>query len=318
MEKNNINKNNKLKSILDNYNYELSNNNNLSAINNSLNQISKKILETIDNKFSDFENAKSILIRNSKEAIKNIYLESISNIETDSAYIFNITKNAIDSYKKGINNNNIIDAVYDVKRFKQKLFYLNELLTNEIYINENFTPVNNKLERKLKNINLHTIKNNKNLLLDNEGITWKIRKSLEDLNPTNEENSYRLIIPSTISSYFKCFVSIEVFDGPVTCSILLVKLSTFENINKNWFYCYGLIKADKEDESSYFYHAATIQSNTNYNIAFSGSLNSNKFGRVWKEGDIITLERDINNDVYYSMNYEYRQKIFLLLTSSSS
>lgn len=267
------------KSIVDNQGYKVI----TSMYEQSLIDIEKKINEFFD----PLDKSQDIMIQDCINSLRERYKEVTCGFE-DGIREVTAAYETVDKTNK-----------IEVKRLKRKLDDIMLMVESEKDIDNQFAEIFLKLENKLKYLKLKS--------LQKPDFKFTLLGKLDRLEWKGGNNI--LTIPPGGSSY-KCFVTDEVFESEVTCTIRLNKFQT-NFAGSYWNYGFGLIQNGNEtNESSYYNFTAMLQSNGYTNVKFSGSSDTTKRTEQWNTGDEVTLVRDSNGTVFFSLNRGERVETF--------
>lgn len=188
----------------------------------------------------------------------------------------------------------------EIRRLKRRLNDIMLIVESEKDVVNQFAEIFLKLENKLKNIKLQT--------LQNPAFKFSLFGKLDVLE-WKGLNNHILTVPPGGNSY-KCFVTEEIFDYEVTCTIRLNKFQS-NFAGSEWMYGFGLLKNGMEINEGTFYDFTAMLQSTGYtNIKFSGSSGNTRITEKWNTGDEITLLRDSSGTMYFSLNKEERVEAF--------
>jgi len=98
----------------------------------------------------------------------------------------------------------------------------------------------------------------------------------------------------------------EILDGAFTCKILVENISETSR-NNQFYHGAGIIQHDKNvsERGYYAYACCLFLSNGDISKPFEGNPNPNiKTLKPWKNGDIIIIKRDTDNDLWFGLNDE--------------
>lgn len=259
-------------------------------VNESYKSNLSKVESIIKEYFANLEKAKEIILKESLDFTKDRYKDIIHNFE-ESVKILNEDVEKLDK------SNEI-----EVKRIKRRYEDTVTLIHNEKEINSQYSEVFLKLEQKLKYLSMKQIQDPdfKFSLSGKYGkLEWK------------GENSSLVKISNTTGGSYKVYVTEETFEDVLTCRIRVGKINP-SYVNSYWNYCIGLIKNGFETNSNNYYnYSVVLQSNGHLNVQFSGSSDTGvSKTKMWEQEDIITIIRNSNNDVFFSINNEERIPCF--------
>jgi hypothetical protein len=263
-----------------------------------VNKVYEKNISEVDQKINDYFAAflknKSLIIQDAKEFIKDRYKETIINVEGSLAKLENDLAN--------VNTNDQIE----VKRLKRKLDDTMKLIECEKSIDQQFNEVFAKLDRKLGLLKL------KDML--NPNLKFSISGHYGQLGWDEGDDPLLIVKPGGTS--YKCCVSTMTFENELTCKVRIISIDE-GLISAYWNYTFGLIRAGKEksNQTSYYTDSVLLQSNGHLNTQFSGTSNTTtSLTASWTRDCVLTVCRDTNNDVYFSVNDGERKKGFTNIT----
>jgi len=236
--------------------------------------------------FNKILSIKEKIIQDAKETLRTKYLEGISEFEKKA-------KEVTDK----VDHTDINDEK-ELKKLKTNMDNLLNSIHNENTIKKHISIVDN-LSHRLRFITMKQIQDPSfvfSLQSKNGSLYWK------------STNSPLLTVPSEGSSY-KCYSSQEVFEDELTFT-MKIKSIDVNNVNSYWNFCFGLIKNGSEtNQSNYYDYSVIYQSNGSINTPFSGSSVTKNLP-IWKNDDLLTVYRDFDGNVYFSVNYGEKVECF--------
>jgi hypothetical protein len=268
---------------------ELNTNGAFELINKTYVENLEKSEKLINDQFEFFLANKIKIKDNLKLQLKNAYQETTLNIEEN-------LRTLEEDFSKVDTKNELA-----VKRLKQRLEQTTLMLENKDNIqlpyNQTFTNYNVRFNR------LRLEK-----LLD-ENFTFDLGGENSYFGWSGESDPIMEIKASTGGSY-KFIASTHDFENELTCKVRIIEIESGK-VGSYWNYGFGLIKADNNNQGSYYTDSVVLQSNGHLNTQFSGSSNTSVTStRAWAKDDILEVSRDIEGNVYFAMNDEERKKCF--------
>lgn len=249
-----------------------------------LNKIHKekeeKVKEIVISFFDKLLSCKEIILNGSIQGLRENYKDIVDNYEQ-----------AVLNLEKEVENINP-ESEIEVKRIKQKLIDTQALVESDERISSNYDFYIEKLHHLLEKLKIKD--------MQTSSFSFIISKKIGLLNW--KHNNSNIAVSVSGGSSYKTFVSEELFDGELTFSIQLTQINS-SYVNSYWNYCFGLIKEEKSSEQDgYYNNSCLLQSNGYLNEKFSGGSGTVLKTSQWKKDDIITVIRDVENKVYFSIN----------------
>ena len=273
------------KSSIQNFDLELQNNEEYSKVNKVYEDTLANSNKTIIDFFEQIQKIKELAIADCFESIKSQYKEYTQNFE-----------DGVRSITESLSTINKEDSV-EVKRLKRRTDDIMGLISEEEMINSYFHNIIQKLDKKLANLSIKQIKDPKYnfSLMGKEGsFFWK-----------GTESSIMEVPPG--GSSYKCYVSEELFYDELSFTVKFNRVNNGGSLNSTWMYTFGLMKQGCESNQSSFYNdSCLLHSNGSLSEKFSGNSGSEIKCSIWKEGDEMTVSRNSNNEVYFTINKEER------------
>ena len=263
-----------------------------------LNERYQHNLTNVESKVDDFfENYKKnieTIKNNTKQMIKNKYIETATNVEES-------LKNIEESLTKLDKTNQL-----EVKRIKRRMEDTTQLLENENEIDKQFEQIFIQMTNRLQRLKLTD-------LLKKEFVFFGLTSGTGRLG-WDDNNDPILTVMAGGSSY-KCYCSTETFEGEMYCKIRIISINV-SNISGYWNYTFGLKRNNtQQNQSSYYNDCVLVQSNGHCSTQFSGSSDTvNRKISPWKEGDFLTVSRDLEGNVYFQSNDEEKVKCYSNIT----
>jgi hypothetical protein len=268
---------------------ELNNNGAFDLINKTYVENLEKGEKIINDQFEYFLANKAKIKNNLKISLKNAYQENTLNIEEN-------LKSIEEDFSKVDTKNDL-----EVKRLKQRLEQTTSMLENKDHIKIPYNQTFTKFHDRFKRLKLEE--------LLNEKFTFDL--SGENYLGWSESTDAIMVIPDHIhGSYtYKSVASTHTFECELTCKVRIIEIES-GRVGDYFNYGFGLIKADSNNQDSYYNDSVVLQSNGCTNTQFSGSSNTQTTTRHWRKDDLLEVSRDNEGNVYFSINDEDRVKCF--------
>lgn len=251
-----------------------------------LNEVFKKNLSKIEARvkefFGDLKSTKEKVLVDSFEASRFKYQEIITQFEKNLELIYQEVEKVDPSNQD------------EVRKLKLKVKESEKSIENETEVKKLFLEVLNRLNYKLEQL---TIQN-----LSNPDFKFTLSGKHED-NNWKGLNSNIIINKKSNSGLYKCFFSSDIFDHEVNCQIHLKKFNSQKG-SDHWNYVFGVLVGDNIKNHDTFYKNSAVLLSTGY-LAVQNSNTVDKEKKIteqWKEGDLITVIKNSDGDVYFQYN----------------
>jgi hypothetical protein len=243
-----------------------------------------------ENIFEGINQSKVLIVHQLRDSVFCKYNDATESFEI---LVKNLTE------KLGTVNLSDKKCVDSIKRMKAELEAKTNLLNNTESLVKLFEEKFDYASKRLNNMKIKDIVEKK--------YNFSGKKNFQNCELTCGSSRINLASLNRQTGTYWTVKSNEILEGAFECKIKIERINP-SYANSSWNYCFGLIRASSTNEGSYYNDSVIFQSYGYLAQQFSGSGHTQLFSCL-KDGDIVYMKREQNNDVHFAVNDESSYKL---------